>query len=139
MRARLTFDTLAYANRLKAAGVESKLAEAQAEANADMMANLVDNTLATKADLQHEVRKIEERITTLQSTLQSELERQILATQLMLTQLRSDFELRMLELRSSSAQSMKDLETRLTLRLGGIVVGGLAVISTIFSLLRVIH
>lgn len=47
----LTFDTLKFANRLKAAGVPDKQAEVQAEAMADALeVNLKD--LATKADLQ---------------------------------------------------------------------------------------
>ena len=51
MKARITFDTLAYANRLKAAGLESKIAETQAAANAEMLASLMEGTLVTKQDL----------------------------------------------------------------------------------------
>lgn len=47
----ITFDTLKFSNRLKAAGVPDKQAEAQAEAMADALeVNLKD--LATKSDLQ---------------------------------------------------------------------------------------
>ncbi len=54
----IPFDTLAYANRLKAAGVPERVAEAQAAANADMMMNLIDETLVTKQDL----REMESRL-----------------------------------------------------------------------------
>lgn len=47
----IPFDTLAYANKLKAAGVDSKLAETQAEATAEIIGNLMENQLATKKDL----------------------------------------------------------------------------------------
>ena len=56
----ITFDTLKYANRLKAAGMEPRLAEEQAEALADALTeqtplatktNLVEWRMATKADL----------------------------------------------------------------------------------------
>lgn len=43
----LTFDTLAYANKLKAVGFSEKQAEVQAEA----MAELIVDHLATKQDL----------------------------------------------------------------------------------------
>lgn len=58
MRA-ITFDTLKYANRLKAAGMEPRLAEEQAEALADALTeqtplaaktDLVELRMATKAD-----------------------------------------------------------------------------------------
>ena len=45
------FDTLAYANKLKAAGVEPKIAEVQAELQAELLSELAQNTLATKADI----------------------------------------------------------------------------------------
>lgn len=43
----VTFDTLEYANELKAGGVPEKQAEAQAKA----LAKITSNTLATKQDL----------------------------------------------------------------------------------------
>ena len=45
------FDTLSYANKLKAAGVEPKNAEMQSEATAEILDNLVLAFLATKNDL----------------------------------------------------------------------------------------
>ncbi len=50
----IAFDTLAYAKRLKHAGVP----EAQAEVQAEAMAELVEERLATKRDLQ----ALEERL-----------------------------------------------------------------------------
>lgn len=45
------FDTLTYANRLKAGGFPPHLAEAQAMAQGELMGNLIDNHLATKEDI----------------------------------------------------------------------------------------
>lgn len=51
MMAHTPFDTLAFANKLKNAGAESKLAETQAEATAEVIGALMENQLATKNDL----------------------------------------------------------------------------------------
>jgi S-adenosylmethionine:diacylglycerol 3-amino-3-carboxypropyl transferase len=64
----LTFDTLKFARRLQAAGMESRLAEEQAEAMADVLKTNLDE-LATKRDLQdlrqefrHEMAMMEQRL-----------------------------------------------------------------------------
>lgn len=56
------FDTLAYAKRLKAAGVP----EAQAEAQAEALAAAITNELVTKPDLNEAVLKLEGKISILQ-------------------------------------------------------------------------
>ena len=45
------FDTLAYARKLKDAGVEDNIAEAQSEATAEIFHALIVERLATKEDL----------------------------------------------------------------------------------------
>lgn len=47
----ISFDTLAFANKLKNAGVDPKAAEAQAEATAEILNDLTINQLATKQDI----------------------------------------------------------------------------------------
>lgn len=47
----IAFDTLAFANKLKAAGVDPKAAEAQSEATAEILTDLVNSQLATKSDI----------------------------------------------------------------------------------------
>ncbi|MGZ5054738.1 MAG: DUF1640 domain-containing protein [Methylobacter sp.] len=59
--AALTFDTLKYANRLKAAGAESKIAEAEAEALAEVF-ELNLNEIATRDDLKHMEERLNERL-----------------------------------------------------------------------------
>jgi hypothetical protein len=64
----ITFDTLKFANRLKAAGVPDKQAEAEAEVLADALeVNLKDlstkaDLLATKVELQQEMKMLEQRL-----------------------------------------------------------------------------
>ncbi len=83
----IAFDTLAYANKLKQAGVPNRQAEVQAEA----MAELVEERLATKRDL-------------------SELEERI-------------------------ANRMNELEYRLTVRLGSMLVVAVSILAALVKLL----
>ena len=57
----ITFDTLKFANTLKAAGVPDKQAEAEAVALSEVLeVNLKD--LVTKEDMHHELRDLEQRL-----------------------------------------------------------------------------
>lgn len=47
----VTFDTLAYARKLKSAGFTQEQAEIQAEAQKDMLSEILDSNLATKGDI----------------------------------------------------------------------------------------
>ena len=47
----ITFDTLKFANKLKAAGVKSEIAEAHAEAEAEVFTETLTNQVATKHDI----------------------------------------------------------------------------------------
>ena len=106
MKAIMAFDTLAYANKLKAAGVSSEIAEAHASANLKMIESLVDTTLATKSDL---------------AKMESHLKHQIGEVK---------FELK---------QDIKDLENRLTLRVGAIVAGSFGIFTALSSFLHLMH
>ena len=65
----ITFDTLKFANRLKAAGVPDKQAEAEAEVLAEALeVNLKDlstkaDLLAAKVELQQDMKLLEQRLT----------------------------------------------------------------------------
>jgi hypothetical protein len=94
MRA-ITFDTLAYANKLKAVGIEANIAEAHANANAELFGCLIEDTLATKQDMRHLEHRLEHNI--------------------------------------------KDLETKLTLRLGTMMAVGIGILATLMSILHLSH
>lgn len=57
----LTFDTLKFANRLKAAGADSRLAEAEAEALSEVL-ELSLGEIVTKELLQQELKLLEQRM-----------------------------------------------------------------------------
>jgi hypothetical protein len=63
------FDTLAYANKLKQAGADPKLAEAQAEATAAIMNDLIMDKLATKDD----VKTVRDELRVTKEELRSEI------------------------------------------------------------------
>ncbi len=58
-----TFDTLKYANRLKAAGAESRIAEAEAEALAEVF-ELNLKEVATREDLKQMEERLNEKMDT---------------------------------------------------------------------------
>lgn len=51
----VAFDTLAFANKLKGAGMEATLADVQAEETARILTDLTANQLVTKLDLKSEI------------------------------------------------------------------------------------
>ncbi len=57
----ITFDTLKYANRLKAAGAESRIAEAEAEALAEVF-ELNLKEVATREDLKQMEERLNEKM-----------------------------------------------------------------------------
>lgn len=60
-----TFNAITYANKLKKAGMETKVADTQAEE----MVNIMNSTVATKED----VNKLDNKITTEIKTLRNEM------------------------------------------------------------------
>jgi len=71
------FDTLAFAKKLKNAGVPEEQAEAMAEVQADTFRGFLDSSLATKADLKIEIgglrSDLKEEIGALRTDLKEEI------------------------------------------------------------------
>lgn len=105
----IAFDTLAYAKKLKQAGVP----EAQAEVQAEALAEVVEERLATKQDLQ----ALEERLSARQQAMEERL----------------SAHMQTIEERLNS--QMRELEYRLTVRLGSIVVVAVGAVATVIKLL----
>ena len=101
----IVFDTLAYAKKLKHAGVP----EAQAEVQAEAMAELVEERLATKRDL----RELEERLTNQMRAMEERLNT------------------RMQELE----YKIQELEYKLTVRLGSMIVVAIGIVATLVKIL----
>ena len=101
----ITFDTLAYARKLKSAGFTEEQAEIQAEA----LVEIVDERLATKQDILELKRDIKELETTLKRDMK--------------------------ELETTFKRDIKELEMRLTIRLGTMMAISIAVVATLVKLL----
>jgi len=107
----MTFDTLSYARRLKQAG----LPEAQAEAIADATRELVVQDVATKAD----IAALKSDIAGLRAELKSDI-----------AGVRS--EMSALDQRLTALIETQGL--RLTVRLGGLIAVGIAILAAIIKL-----
>lgn len=117
----VAFDTLTYARRLREVGVPQE----QAEAHAEALAAAVTETLATKQDL-HELATKQDLLATKQ-----DLHDLAAATKQDLTALRQELR----ELASATKQDMRELELRLTIRLGGMMGVSVAVVAALARLL----
>jgi hypothetical protein len=106
MMARIAFDTLAYANKLKVAGVEPKIAEAQAEAQAELISELMEEKLATKDD----IRQLQLAIKDVEQGLKHDI--------------------------NDVRQSLKSIEDRLIIRLGGLLIIGIGALATLMTVLH---
>jgi predicted phage-related endonuclease len=112
---RPAFDTLKYTQSLEESGVDRKQAEAFAKAQKESLKELMEETLATKEDLQE---------------VKSELKEDLLAVK---AELKSD--LKNLVTKEELTYKLKDLENRLTIRLGVWMVGSLTVTTGILGFL----
>ncbi|HZR80466.1 MAG TPA: hypothetical protein VFD92_05140 [Candidatus Binatia bacterium] len=101
-------DTLAYARRLKQAGVP----EQQAEAHAEALATALDDQLATKRD----VDELGGELVALEGKLGQRIER---------------VDRRIDEVESRLLLRMSEMENRLTLRLGALLAFGLGALATL--------
>ena len=87
----ITFDTLAYANRLKSAGMDSKVAETQAEVTAEIIKDLTDKKLATKEDVKNEIHLMKLEIKGLEMRLYSFIAKSVMFTVVVLGSLQTLF------------------------------------------------
>ncbi len=113
----VAIDTLAYARRLREAGFSEQQAEGQAEA----LAAAMTETLATKTDLQALATKEDLRHVAMKEDLRE------FATKQDLRELEARIDLRM-------DARLADLERRMTMRLGGIMVVGIGFMSALAKL-----
>ncbi len=138
----VAFDTLAYAKKLKAAGLDSKIAEVQAEVQVEMLNSCVTENLASKQDVNEVKFELEKFRVEFRSDLEgvrtefrSEFER-------LHAEFKSDIEELRNETKSEIAElklDMKNLEHRLTLRLGAIVVGAFTLLAAWTTFLPHFH
>lgn len=103
-----TFDTLSYVKRLQAGGFSRKQAEAQAEA----LVAVVNENVATKHDilfLQRDIEKVRFEIEKVHGEIET--------------------------MRSDTAMQLKELESKITIRFGAMLLGGLSLLAAYLSIL----
>jgi hypothetical protein len=148
------FDTLAYARRLRQAGFSEEQAEVQAEA----LAAVVNDTLATKQDLrdlatkqdlrelQHEVdglrreiaelgRTTKQDLGELARTTQQDLGEFARTTQQNLGELARTTQQNLGELARTNKQDLREVEYRLTVRLGTMLTVAVGALAALVKLL----
>ena len=119
----IALDTLAYARRLREAGFSEQQAEGQAQA----LAAAMTDTLATKQDLREFEVRIDARF--------AHVNARFLQIDTRLTEQEKRLELRFSEQAARFDGKLADLERRMTLRLGGITVAGIGVVSALVKIL----
>ncbi len=141
--AQTTFDTLAYANKLKAAGFNAKLAEVQAEAQAELLLDLTQNKLATKQDIkeiktemQLSENRLQGNIKSLENKLMGEIKVSENKLQGNIESLDNKVQGNMESLEDRLRMDIKSSESRLLIKLGGVMVAGMGLLA---ALLTVFH
>jgi predicted phage-related endonuclease len=126
----IAFDTLKFAKRLKEAG----FTEQQAEALADAEAEFIEQNLATKrdiADIKRDIADVKRDIKELEVTLRNEIKQLDVTLRGEIKQLDVKIE----QIRSDLARDLKDLEYRMTIKLGTMMVVAVAAMATLVKLL----
>ena len=100
-----SFDTLAYARKLREAGFTEQQAETQAEA----LRAVVEENLATKQDIANVQRDLKEMETTLRHELK--------------------------DVETTLRHELKEMESRVVLRLGALIVAGVGVLAVLMRIL----
>jgi hypothetical protein len=119
----IALDTVAYAKRLREAGFSEQQAEGQAQA----LAAAMTDSLATKQDLRELELRMEARFTQVDARFEQVDAR--------FEQLEKQIDLRFAEHTARFDARLADLERRMTMRLGGIVVATFGVFSALVKLL----
>jgi hypothetical protein len=119
----IALDTLAYVKALREAGFTEQQAEGQAQA----LAAAMTDSLATKHDLREFEARIDGRLAAVDARFAIVDDRFVQAER--------HLDTRLAELTARLDSRLADLERRMTLRLGGLVVGGIGVVSVLVKLI----
>ena len=139
--AAIAFDTLKYSKRLKDAGVSDKQAEAEAEALAEALeVNLKD--LPTKDDLTRETGLLRRDLKELETSLKRDIKelegsqkRDLKELETSLKHDLTESESRLKHENELMRLEMRDIERRMTIKLGGLMVVAVGAVATLVKLL----
>ena len=112
----ITFDTLSYANKLKAAGFTDKMAEVQAKTQIELIRELTDSHLATKQD----VLAVKEDVMMVKEDIMMVKEDVLV--------LKQDV--------SSLESKLEVIENRIITKLGSVMVAGIGLIATLLTIFQ---
>ncbi len=117
------FDSLSYANRLKAAGMDAGLAEVQASAMTEVIQGQSQN-LSTKQEVQQLGQDLHKDMQSLRVELQKDMQTLRVELQKDMQSVRVDFQ-----------KDMQLLEQRMVIKLGSLMVLAIGVVATLVKLL----
>jgi hypothetical protein len=126
----IALNTLAYARRLRQAGFSEQQAEGQAEALAAVMLE----ALATRQDLQELDLRMEARFARIDERF-ARIDERFVRVDARFEHLERQMDTRFAEQTARFDAKLADLERRLTLRLGGMMVTGIGVVSALVKIL----
>ncbi|MEO5327303.1 MAG: CCDC90 family protein [Magnetococcus sp. THC-1_WYH] len=116
----LMFDSLAYAKRLKAAGVP----DAQAEIQAEIIVEWMEDRLATKLELEHVRADLKRDIESVRADLKRDIES-------VRAELKRDIE----SVRADLKRDIKELEQRMVIKLGSLMFVAVGAMAALVKLL----
>lgn len=117
------FDSLSYANRLKAAGMDAGLAEVQASAMTEVIQGQSQN-LSTKQEVQQLGQDLHKDMQSLRVELQKDMQTLRVKLQKDMQSVRVDFQ-----------KDMQLLEQRMVIKLGSLMVLAIGVVATLVKVL----
>ena len=117
------FDSLSYANRLKAAGMDAGLAEVQASAMTEVIQGQSQN-LSTKQEVQQLGQDLHKDMQSLRVELQKDMQTLRVELQKDMQSVRVDFQ-----------KDMQLLEQRMVIKLGSLMVLAIGVVATLVKVL----
>ena len=126
----LAFDTHAAVKKLKEAG----FTEQQAEAQTTLLTDVIAGELATKHDIEavkHDIETVKLDI----ENVRAELKRDIETLRLDLENVRAELKRDIEALRADMKHDMKELELRLTIKLGAMLALAVGAVATLVKLL----
>ena len=126
----LAFDTYAAVKKLKEAG----FTEQQAEAQTTLLMDVIAGELATKHDIEaikHDIETVKLDI----ENVRAELKRDIETLKLNLENVRAELKRDIETLRADMKHDMKELELRLTIKLGAMLALAVGAVATLVKLL----
>lgn len=133
------FDTLEYANKLMRGGFSDCQAKTLAEVHADSLSFLISERLATKQDLnvaelglRHDIKKLDLKI----EQFRDELKRDIEQVRDELKRDIKELDLKIERVRDELKRDIQELWLRMTITLGGIMLGGLGLLVTLMKLFK---